>query len=122
MNTRKQLAAALAKELPETIRVVDDVRELGELDPTYTGCLQLIRTNVTPDTRVGGSWHEFELWVIDPLKDPEVVEDHLDDNLDLVLNILDELTWLTWSSAARDTHPSDYHAYRITLRVSGTNN
>lgn len=122
MGARQQLAGALIQGLnDDTVQVVPDLRVLGTLDPQTSWIIQLFRTSIEPGSTIGKFWADFELWVVDPSKESETVEDSLDDHVDDLINVLDSLTWLTWSKAERDTHPSGYHGYRLTIRASATN-
>lgn len=115
MNVREQLATALQGALGATFTVVADTRDVGRVDDQLRGVVQLIRTGITNGNRVGAMSHEFDVWVLEPNLDPEQAEASLDDILDAVLEVVENLDWLTWSEATRDTHPAGYHAYKLNV-------
>lgn len=121
MGARADLAAALTEALPDTMQIVDDVRDLGVIDPEYTTVLQLLRLRLEPASTIGAYWTDFALWVVSPEEDPQLVDDDLDDRLDQVIEALQPLTYLGWTAAERDMHPSGFHAYRITIRTRTLN-
>lgn len=118
MGARTQLKTAL-EEAIEGVRVIADVRELPDLDPSYRYAIQLIRNKITPAGRLAQFLEEFELWVLSAKVDPETVEDALDDHVDEVVLFLDGLSWLAWSEGTRELNPDGYHGYKFTI-TAGT--
>lgn len=117
MGARQQLGVALDAALPDSIVIVTDVRDLGELAPEITGVVQIIRTNIDNLGEKNQLQH-MELWVVDPHIDPSLAEDSLDDNLDAVIEALARLDWLLWTTAERGLHPGGkYEAYKITIQT-----
>lgn len=118
--SRHQLADALQAALPVTYKVVPDPRSLGELDPSMSCYVQVVRQTIknSPPNPIGDYWETFELWVIEATTDPDTAEDALDDKLTEVLGAIDEIgNWLRWRSADRRIHKSERHAYMITVET-----
>ena len=116
MSVRTDLGDALSSVLPNTFRIITDYRDIGELPPEITGAVQLIRSTVQ-NLGIGRQKQTFELWVIDPHLTPELAEDSLDDNLDLVIEALEGNDWLVWTEASRTLHPGGkYEAYKMTIQ------
>jgi len=118
MGARAQLNAVLEEKLPD-VRVIADVRELPDLDPSYRYAIQLVRNKISPANRLDQFLEEFELWVLDARTDPELVEDALDEHVDELVLVLDRLPWLVWSEGTRELNPDNYHGYKFTL-TAGT--
>lgn len=102
---RKQLAQILGAYLPQ-LQMIPDLRTVGELDPAYTGYAQIVRKRVTPASHGGSLSLEYELWLCRPNVDLEQVEDELEDLAEQLIDVLEPLTWITWTEAARDAHPN----------------
>lgn len=121
MSVRTELQQAIEAGLTN-VKVVATLANLGELDPTYTGVVQVIRTDVTPSTQQpqGAYINTFEVWLIDPHTDPEVVEDTLDALLDALLELFDDIGWLTWGKAERSMYSDSYHAWKLSPVIIGS--
>ena len=116
MSGRNTIVELLAAALDDKCKIIGDVRDLGELDAKYDWVLQLFRVGVKPAGRLSGYLEEYEVWVIDPRKETDdMLENSLDTHLDDVLLALLPHPWLTFDDARRRTHPSSYHAYKLTL-------
>jgi hypothetical protein len=115
VGARAQLAGHLRQVLPDTFRVVDTIGDLGVLESPTVAAVQIIRTKLehAEAQPMGAYLQHFDIWVIEPKTDPDLLEDALDDALDEVLLALDNLPPATWVDATRQMHPSDYHAYKI---------
>jgi hypothetical protein len=114
----ERLATVLGAMVPDVL-VVPDLRNVNELDPAYKGLLQVCRTSIAPSETQGAYWISFELWACVPSVDLETLEPQLVELVDeLVIPALEAATWLTWSTADRDVHPtSGMPAYRIDIRT-----
>lgn len=117
--SRHAVAAALTDVLPTTYKVVPDPRSLGELDPSKSCYVQIVRQRIrrAPANPLGDYQESFEVWVIEPNVDPANSEDNLDDKLQEVIDAIDSIRWLGWTSAERRIHKSEHHAYMIAVEA-----
>lgn len=122
--SRKQLGDRLTADVAaaelEGYKVVADPRHVDLDDPSIRCVLQIVRQRIvpSPENPRGGYAETHELWVVTSVIDPELVEDALDDRLAEVIDIIDEIPWLTWSSAERRIHGSNRHAFMISIQLS----
>ena len=119
MSTRAELVAALAKALPPTWQVrPQPIPFTNDPGPKVKAVIVVERTRVQPAPNVQGSLlEEHHVWVIQPSRDAQTLEDQLDDNLDVVLEALRPMTWLNFESAERSTFADTFHAYDITVQL-----
>ncbi len=121
--SRKQfgdrLTADLATATLTGYKVVPDPRAIDLDDPSIRCVLQIVRQRIvpSPENPRGGFGETHELWVVTSVTDPDLVEDALDDRLAEVIEILDEIPFITWSSAERRIHGSNRHAFMISIQL-----
>ncbi len=114
-DSRKQLALALAGLLPDYV-IYDSPREVSKPDASKRGMLQLFRETIAPAGNLGSFSESYQLWVLDPNNPPD--EDYLDGELADVVQALQPLKWLGWSTAVRGSHRDGYQAYTITVQIN----
>ena len=117
-NSRTQLALVLQGVLPSNYKMVNSPREFASLDPSVVGAIQLWRSSIAPASNMGSFDEEFELWVMTAKLDPDTSEDDLDARLFEVIEALQPLKWLTWSTAQRAIHAQEQRqAYKFTIQI-----
>ncbi len=122
--SRKQLGDRLTADVAAAelvgYKVVADPRHVDLDDPSIRCVLQIVRQRIAPapENPRGAFAETHELWVVSSVTDPDLVEDALDDRLAEVIEILDGINFLTWSSAERRIHGSNRHAYMISIQLS----
>lgn len=123
--SRHQLADALdaaiaASDTEFVYDVVPDPRDVGEADPSVDCVLQIVRQKIkrAPANPAGAFEEAHELWLLVPGIDPKDAEDDLDDKVAEVIDFIESIPFLTWSSADRGIHKSNRHGYKFTLTLT----
>ena len=119
-HSREQVAMAFKGLLPDTYAIIDDpVHDVGEADPSLSCYLQLVRQRIerAPVNPFGAFLETFEIWVASTDLDIDTLENSLDDRLDEVTEIIEQISWLTWSAAERRVHKSGLPAFLITAQT-----
>ena len=104
LTTREQLVAALTPLLPEAWRVVPYSRSLDTLD-RVTVMVHASRIEHAPQAPLSQHVTTLAVSVFDPQSDPERAQGALDDEVGALLFALDELPWVSWSSAEASQLP-----------------
>lgn len=120
MGSRAQLVQALRDLVPETYDVKSKPIPISQPEPTTKCVLVVERQTVSPAPNQGSFFEEHHIWVIQPSQDVDVVDDLLDDNLEVVLDALRALSWLSFEMATRSVFREKYHAYDVTITVVTT--
>lgn len=124
--SRHQLADALeaaiaASDTTFTYKVIPDPRSIGAPDPSIDCVLQIVRQNIkrAPANPVGSFEEKHELWLMIPGQDPKDAEDTLDDHVAEVIDFLEAIDIVTWSSAERGVNvTANRHGYKFTLNLT----
>jgi len=120
-GSRDQIADALRDALDaKTWDVRAKPLPISQPQAAITGVIVVERQTITPGPAQGLLSEDHHLWVIQPSKDPQVIEDRLDQNLEDVLTVIRTLPWMAFQSANRSTFQDEYHAWDITVQVATT--
>lgn len=113
MSARTDLVAALRVAMP-TYRITDTkgVQD-GIKRPTVGVWMQSLTRR--PEWQKGHAQLNFELWVLVPQEDSDRADDALDDALADVLEALNGLDWLDWSTCTRGVLFESIHGYNVTV-------
>ena len=114
MSARTDLADALDAATPDTWQVDPYYRVPDALEVDTTR-LVVFTTTWRRGAAIGLRQLEAVVWLIVPNVDPAVVDDVLDAQLDVLLDLLDKRSALTWTEAERGTLADAFAGYRITL-------
>ena len=124
--SRHQLEEALraaidASDTEFTYDIVPDPRGIGEADPSIDCVLQITRQVIkkAPANPRGAFEETHDLWLLEPGQDPKDAEDALDDKVAEVIDFIEAIPLVTWSTAERDINTaSNRHGYKFTLTLS----
>lgn len=118
MSVRSELAAALKPLLPATIKIIDVPRSIDGMESKRPVVLLYRETREKAPNAIGDYFDTFALYVVTPGVDVRRSEDALDDTLDQVIDALDQITWLQWTTAERSLFGDNQApAYKITLTI-----
>lgn len=115
MSARAELQADIEGALPAGALVVPNLRELGDPSPEVPVIVQLFRTNIAPTEHEHGRFvQKFEIWVLTPQTDPELLEDDLDDHVDTLSELFSGSDVYLWPAGfTRARHRSGRQGYRL---------
>lgn len=113
MGVRKTIADALGKELnARRYKIVPTARNLDQLEAKRPAVM-IVRRQITdaPTNPMGDYEETLDLWVIEP---SEASEDRLDDALDDVLEAVERIPFLRFTTAERSVFgDQEYPAWRL---------
>lgn len=119
MSVRSDLADALRPLLPATYKIVDVPRSLDGLEAKRPVVLLYRESRAKAPNAIGDYFDTFTLYVVSPIIDTRRAEDALDDALDAVVDALDQIKWLNWSTAERSLFGDAMApAYKVTLTIA----
>lgn len=120
MTVRSDILAMLA--LPPNRFVTGDTARTPENIPTGKVHVLIYRSTVTQAPQHGMRFNEVELWILTPKLnlEPGGADDDLDSALDVVLDAIDAVQQLTWTTAERTVWDEMLHGYKISLSVPTT--
>lgn len=118
MTTRSILVAALEPLLPAGTKIVDVPRTLDGFE-TKKPVLMVYRERVAKAPNAQGAYLQtFTAWTVSPVLVGQKAEDALDAFLDVVIEALDGVKWLSWTTAERTVFGDQMApAYKIELTV-----
>jgi hypothetical protein len=121
MTLRAQIATALAANLPANVKIIDNPRSLDGVEAKRP-VVQLYRTRLAKaPNALGTLQHTFAIWLISPNVDPRKSDDNLDEYLDVVLDAINAIQYVTWTDAVRSVYGDQQApAYEITANVITT--
>lgn len=118
MSVRSELAAALKPLLPATVKIIDVPRSIDGMEAKRPVIVLFRESRAKAPNAMGDYFDTFALYVVTPGVDVRRSEDALDDTLDSVIDALDQIKWLNWSTAERSLFgESQAPAYKITLTI-----
>lgn len=118
MSVRSELAAALKPLLPASVKIIDVPRSIDGLEAKRPVVLLYRESRAKAPNAMGDYFDTFALYVVTPGVDVRRSEDALDDTLDAVIDALDQVKWLQWTSAERSIFGDNQApAYKITLTI-----
>ena len=118
MSVRSELAAALKPLLPASVKIIDVPRSIDGMEAKRPVVLLYRESRAKAPNAMGDYFDTFALYVITPGVDVKRSEDALDDTLDQVIDALDQVKWLQWTSAERSVFGDNQApAYKITLTI-----
>lgn len=118
MSVRSELAAALKPLLPATVKIIDVPRSIDGMEAKRPVVLLFRESRAKAPNAMGDYFDTFALYVITPGVDTRRSEDALDDTLDAVIDALDQVKWLQWTTAERSVFGDNQApAYKITLTI-----
>ena len=118
MSVRSELAAALKPLLPATVKIIDVPRSIDGMESKRPVVLLYRESRSKAPNAMGDYFDTFALYVVTPGVDVSRSEDALDNTLDQVIDALDQITWLQWTSADRSLFGDNQApAYKITLTI-----
>ena len=120
LGARAQLKAALVDGLDESVKVVGHADAVSP-EPGHD-LVMVALDEVAPGTYSGSRTITITVWVAVAKTTPGAADDALEDRLGDVLDVLDEIAWLSWSSAKRAVYlPSEdaagFPAFTITTTI-----
>ncbi|QEO08889.1 hypothetical protein [Protaetiibacter larvae] len=118
MSSRTDLRDYFEAQLPATIKVYADARDLAELEPGYDAFLQLIRTQIEPANTQSRVIETFELTVLIPASDLNTDEAALDDAFDDVLLAVIRSPGMLWTPSVRGRHPNGHPAIQLNITAA----
>jgi hypothetical protein len=119
MSVRSELAAALKPLLPSTVKIIDVPRSLDGLEAKRPVVMLYRESRAKAPNALGDYLDTFSLYVVTPGVDVTRAEDALDNTLDQVIDALDQVKWLNWSTAERSLFgDAQAPAYKITLTIA----
>lgn len=118
MSVRSELAAALKPLLPATVKIIDVPRSIDGMEAKRPVVVLFRESREKAPNAIGDYFDTFALYVVTPGVDVRRSEDALDDTLDQVIDALDQITWLQWTTADRSLFGDNQApAYKITLTI-----
>jgi len=118
MSVRSELAAALKPLLPASVKIIDVPRSIDGMEAKRPVVLLYRESRAKAPNAMGDYFDTFALYVVTPGVDVRRSEDALDDALDAVVDALDQIKWLQWTSAERSIFGDNQApAYKITLTI-----
>ena len=118
MSVRSELAAALKPLLPATVKIIDVPRSIDGIEAKRPVIVLFRESRAKAPNAMGDYFDTFSLYVVTPGVDVRRSEDALDDTLDSVIDALDQIKWLNWSTAERSLFGDNQApAYKITLTI-----
>ena len=118
MSVRSELAAALKPLLPATVKIIDVPRSIDGMEAKRPVIVLFRESRAKAPNAMGDYFDTFSLYVVTPGVDVRRSEDALDDTLDSVIDALDQIKWLNWSTAERSLFGDNQApAYKITLTI-----
>lgn len=118
MSVRSELAAALKPLLPASVKIIDVPRSIDGMEAKRPVVLLFRESRSKAPNAMGDYFDTFALYVITPGVDTRRSEDALDDTLDAVIDALDQVKWLQWTTAERSVFGDNQApAYKITLTI-----
>lgn len=118
MSVRSELAALLKPLLPASVKIIDVPRSIDGLEAKRPVVMLFRESREKAPNAMGDYIDTFTMYVVTPGVDVRRSEDALDDILDQVLDALDTITWLNWTSAERSIFGDNQApAYKITLTL-----
>jgi hypothetical protein len=118
MSVRSELAAALKPLLPASVKIIDVPRSIDGMEAKRPVVLLFRESRAKAPNAMGDYFDTFALYVITPGVDTRRSEDALDDTLDAVIDALDQVKWLQWTTAERSVFGDNQApAYKITLTI-----
>ena len=118
MSVRSELAAALKPLLPATVKIIDVPRSIDGMEAKRPVVMLFRESRAKAPNAMGDYFDTFSLYVVTPGVDVRRSEDALDDTLDSVIDALDQIKWLNWSTAERSLFGDNQApAYKITLTI-----
>ncbi len=118
MSVRSELAAALKPLLPATVKIIDVPRSIDGMEAKRPVIVLFRESRAKAPNAIGDYFDTFSLYVVTPGVDVRRSEDALDDTLDSVIDALDQIKWLNWSTAERSLFGDNQApAYKITLTI-----
>lgn len=114
MTVRSEIADAL--DLPDTYRVIDYQTGLDRIEVGQV-VVMLYRETVRPAPQHQALDNELSAWVLIPNQRAGTSDDVLDDALDVVLDAIDRVEPVLWTTAERGVWGDTYPGYRITLNA-----
>lgn len=119
MGSRSDLADALKPLLPAAYKIVDVPRSLDGLEAKRPVVLLYRESREKAPNALGDYIDTFSLYVVSPIINPVKGEDVLDDALDAVIDALDTISWLNWTTAERSLFGDAMApAYKVTISIA----
>lgn len=118
MSVRSELAAALKPLLPATVKIIDVPRSIDGMEAKRPVIVLFRESRSKAPNAIGDYFDTFALYVVTPGVDVRRSEDALDDTLDAVIDALDGVKWVQWTTAERSVFGDNQApAYKITLTI-----
>lgn len=118
MSVRSELAAALKPLLPATVKIIDVPRSIDGMEAKRPVVMLFRESRAKAPNAIGDYFDTFALYVVTPGVDTRRSEDALDDTLDAVIDALDGVKWVQWTTAERSVFGDNQApAYKITLTI-----
>lgn len=118
MSVRSELAAALKPLLPNTVKIIDVPRSIDGMEAKRPVVMLFRESRAKAPNAIGDYFDTFALYVVTPGVDTRRSEDALDDTLDAVIDALDGVKWVQWTTAERSVFGDNQApAYKITLTI-----
>jgi len=118
MSVRSELADALKPLLPATVKIIDVPRSIDGMESKRPVIMLYRESRAKAPNAIGDYFDTFALYVVTPGVDTRRSEDALDDTLDSVIEALDAIKWVQWTTAERSVFGDNQApAYKITLTI-----
>lgn len=119
VNPRTEVTELLRAGLPAAWQVDDHVHDVEGMHPD-TPLVMVGTSSLAPHEVLGLRTYTLRVVLVEPSTDPGDADDALDSRLDVLLDVLDKLPLLAWSSAERATFTDTWPAYEVALSVTAT--
>lgn len=118
MSVRSELADALKPLLPASVKIIDVPRSIDGMEAKRPVVLLYRESRSKAPNALGDYFDTFAMYVVTPGVDTRRSEDALDDTLDSVIEALDAIKWVQWTTAERSLFGDNQApAYKITLTI-----
>lgn len=118
MSARKELEAAIQSVLPSTWELIPSGEKVEAPSQSVNNLVQLLRTDVAPGGTLALREHTFALFLMEPHLTGVGAEDNLDDSLQVLLEGIDTIPGVEFSSAERVMWPIGvYPAWQLNIKI-----